>query len=119
MAVMAEEQVRDREAAIVAAYEAGRKVADIERDFGVGRSTIYHFLRRSGSKPGRSARVTAGAKDAALAGLYELIQLQDRRIEEDAATITALRATVKNLERRLRKAEGGTAAPASKRDRAG
>jgi transposase-like protein len=114
---MADDQVRDKEAAIVAAYLEGAKVADIERRFGVGRSTIYHFLRRNGGSPSRSPRVDAGAKDAALAGLYELIQLQDRRIEEQNAEQVALRATCKNLERRLRKLDG--AGPASKHNAVG
>jgi transposase len=112
---MADEQVRSKEAAIVAAYAAGVKVADIEREFGVGRSTIYHFIRRSGGHPSRSPRVDSGAKDAALAGLYELLQLQDRRIEEQNVELAALRATCRRLERQLHKLDGA----ASKHQNAG
>ena len=103
---MADDQVKDREAAIVAAYLAGKKVHQIEAEFGVGRSTIYHFLRRSGQVPARTQRrFDAAAKDAALAGLYELIQLQDRRIAEQEAENGALRAENASLAKRLRRYE--------------
>ena len=98
----------DKEAAIVAAYLAGRKVTDIETEFGVGRSSIYHFLRRSGVVPQRTQRkVLAESKDAALAGLYGLIEHQDRRIAEQEAEIAELRKQMAAANRKLRKLDGG------------
>lgn len=103
---MADDQVKEREAAIVSAYLAGRKVHQIEEEFQVGRSTIYHFLRRSGQLPARTQRrFDAAAKDAALAGLYELIRLQDRRIEEEVAANDALRAENAVLAKKVRRYE--------------
>ena len=93
-----------REAAIVAAYLKGSKVTDIEDTFGVGRSTIYHFLRRAGQLPARTQRrIDAAAKDAAIGGLYELIELQDRRIFEQDEHIAAQDKVIARLQRQLAK----------------
>lgn len=91
-----------REDAIVRAYLDGKKIAAIEEEFQVGRSTIYHILRRSGQLPARTQRrVEAATKDAALAGLYELIRHQDRELEDQAQRIEALVSELSRLRRRL------------------
>jgi hypothetical protein len=56
------------------------------------------------------------SKDAALAGLYELIQLQDKRIEETERLLADANAMIRKLERQVARHNG---APASKRHRAG
>ena len=86
----------EREVAIIAAYRQGRKVADIEAEFEVGRSTLYAILKRNGELPSRTYdHVKALGKDAALAGLYELIRHQDRIIQERDETIAQLQAQLK------------------------
>lgn len=120
MTVTAREGSRDD--AIIEAYLAGKKIASIEHEFGVGRSTIYHVLRRSGQVPARSQRRIEGAsKDAALAGLYELIRHQDRTIEDLEARIEPLVAEINRLRRKLHRAgldDGDNAARRSKSDAA-
>ena len=104
----------EKEAAIVAAYLAGRKVVDIEEEFGVGRSSIYHFLHRSGILPARTQRrVMADSKDAALAGLYGLIEHQDRRIAEQETEIADLRKQLRAAQRKVTKLESGPTSNAS------
>jgi len=85
----------DREAEIIAAYRRGDKVTQIEHDFGVGRSTLYHVLKRSGVKPSRTRdQLDAGSRDSTLAGLHELIRHQDRLIAEKDAEIARLKAAM-------------------------
>ena len=94
-----------REEAMVNAYLAGRKITDIEKEFGVGRSTIYHVLRRSGRLPSRTQNnLTAESKDLALAGLHELIDHQDHRIVELEAIIVDKDKEIAKLKRQLNKA---------------
>jgi len=92
---MADRAAEQRERDVIAAYRAGAKVTDIETRFGVGRSTLYHILRRKGIKPMRTkSQVEAASGDARLAGLAELITHQDRLIaelqEREAATAKKL-----------------------------
>jgi transposase-like protein len=92
----------EREAAIVAAYQAGTKVSAIEAEFGVGRSTLYHVLRRSGVMPARSRKqLDAASHDTALAGLHELIRHQDHLLAERDTTIAELRRENNELRTRL------------------
>ena len=73
----------ERESGIVAAYLAGAKWSEIEEQFGVGRSTISHVLRRSGTLPSRQQRrLDQESAEGALSKLYELIRFQDERIIE-------------------------------------
>ena len=82
----------DLEAALVEAYASGMKVTAIEERFGVGRSQLYHILRRNGVVPSRTRRqLDAGSRDEILAGLHELIRHQDRLLEEKDQTIAHLR----------------------------
>lgn len=93
----------ERERAMVAAYRAGEKVTAIEERFGVGRSTLYHILRREGVTPGRSRRQTEAASgDARLAGLAELISHQDQVILELRAENAAQAKRITKLERENR-----------------
>lgn len=99
---MAEHKPTERERAMVAAYREGDKVTDIEQRFGVGRSTLYHVLRRSGVTPARSHRqVTAASGDARLAGLAELILHQDKLILELQASNKRLTRQVASLQSKL------------------
>ena len=85
---------------MIAAYRAGEKVTDIEERFDVGRSTLYHVLRREGITPQRSKRqVDAASGDARLAGLAELISHQDRLIVELQASAKAATKKIARLER--------------------
>lgn len=105
-----------QEDAIVGAYLAGMKIENMEHRFGVGRSTIYHVLRRSNVLPSRSRRRVEGAsKDAAIAGLYELIKHQDRVIAERDAQLVELTSEVAALKRRLRRLTGGDGHAPAKR----
>lgn len=88
---------------MVAAYRAGEKVTAIEERFGVGRSTLYHILRREGVTPQRSRRqVEAASGDARLAGLAELIAHQDGLIAELQETNAAQARRIAKLERALK-----------------
>jgi transposase len=85
MAEMAGMSASDREQAMIAAYKAGEQVTSIQKRFDVPRSSLYHILKRAGVKPSRSARrVDAASGEARLAWLAELIQHQDRLIQEAA-----------------------------------
>lgn len=76
-------KAKERESAIIAAYQRGDRIEQMEQEFGVGRSTIYHILRRTGVQPNRSRHeLRDAANDATIAALYELIMFQDRRIVE-------------------------------------
>lgn len=102
---MADMTATEREAAMIARYREGAKVTDIEAEFGVGRSTLYHVLRRSGVTPSRSRRaVDAASGDARLAGLAELIAHQDRLIAEGRAREEALTKENQKLRQQLHRA---------------
>jgi len=94
----------DREAAIIAAYRDGRKVTEIQETFQVGRTTLYHILKRNDVVPSRTRRqLDAASRDEALAGLHELIRHQDQLIAEQQATIKRLSngaAAIKTSRRR-------------------
>lgn len=95
-------EATSREQAVVAAYQAGKKITQIEAEFGVGRSTLYHILRRSGVMPARSRKqLDAATRDSALAGLHELIMHQDRLLAERDATIAERDGRIAALERQL------------------
>lgn len=73
------------EVEIVAAYQRGDKLLDIENRFGVARSTIYWVLERNNVQPSRVKRAVRLSGDSAtLSHLYAIIQRQDdhiRRLE--------------------------------------
>lgn len=107
---MAEQKATNREREMIAAYRAGEKVTAIEARFGVGRSTLYHVLRRAGVTPSRSSRaVDAASGDARLAGLAELIQHQDRIIDELQAANKRLELECSRLRKRLDSVDGHAA----------
>lgn len=120
---MADMTTEDRERAMIAAYRAGEKVTAIEARFGVGRSTLYHILRRSGIKPQRSRGQTdAASGDARLAGLAELITHQDRLIADLQASSESQAKKITKLERdnralRARLGEGDPRHNGSRRSR--
>lgn len=81
-----------REAAMIAAYQSGKKVTVIEQEFEVGRSTLYHILRRAGVMPSRSRKnLDAGSRDTIVAGLRELIAHQDKLLAEQEAELSRYR----------------------------
>jgi transposase len=97
---MADMTSEEREREMIAAYRRGEKVTDIEERFEVGRSTLYHVLRRAGVTPQRSRRqVDAASGDARLAGLAELISHQDRLIQELQAKLDTATKRVTKLDR--------------------
>ena len=98
MAVRGSDTAGSREQAIIAAYKAGKKWSELEAEFGVGRSTLSHVLRRSGTLPNRARRkLDQGSAEQALAGLYELIAHQDRRIAELEAENQRYEAKLRRL----------------------
>jgi len=95
-----DQNTTERERAMINAYRAGVKVTEIEQRFGVGRSTLYHILRREGVTPQRSRRqVDAASGDARLAGLAELIAHQDALIAELQANAASTAKRLAKLER--------------------
>ena len=73
----------EQQAEIVAAYQSGDKIHDIEARFGVARATIYWILENSKITPNRIQRGRRlVGDDQALAQLYDLIKAQDERIQE-------------------------------------
>lgn len=94
-----------RDEDIVKAYMAGMKVTEMEERFEIGRSTIYHVLRRSGTLPARTRRrMEAAGKDLALAGLYELIAHQDNAIQERDERIAELERQLRTAQRKASRA---------------
>jgi transposase-like protein len=68
--------------AVIADYQAGKRVLDIEQEHGVNRATLYWILDEAGVMPSRSnrgERYRGTTED--LARLYELIQAQEQHIE--------------------------------------
>lgn len=79
---------------IVAAYQRGDKLREISDAFGVPRSTIYYVLEKHGASSDRikrGNRLTGG--DQELAQLYELIEAQQKVIEQQAAEIKRLKSS--------------------------
>jgi transposase-like protein len=77
-------------AAIVADYNAGKRVLDIEEEHGVNRPTLYWVLDQAGVLPGRTnrgERLRGNTEDLRL--LYELIQAQEDYVEKLEALLVA------------------------------
>ena len=78
---------------IADAYRRGDKLRDISEAFGVPRATVYYCLEKQGvtsDRVKRGSRLTGG--DQELAQLYELIEAQQKVIEQQAAEIKRLKA---------------------------
>ena len=113
---MAGQKFTEREAAMIAAYRAGAKVTAIEAEFGVGRSTLYHVLRRAGVTPARSRKQTdAASGDARLAGLAELIAHQDGLIRELQDRNAKLERENRSLRTKLESSNGNGRRQATRR----
>lgn len=68
---------------IVAAYQRGDKIRDIEQRHGIARATVYWVLEQGGVSPDRVKRgPRLSGNDQALAQLYDLISAQDQRIQQ-------------------------------------
>jgi transposase len=105
----------EREQAMIEAYRAGKKVTAIEAEFKVGRSTLYHVLRRSGVVPSRTrSQVDAASGDARLAGIAELVAHQDGLIEELRAQVATLQRENAALRKKIGHENNG---PSSSRTR--
>lgn len=77
---------------IVAAYQRGDKLRDISEAFGVPRATVYYLLEKHGATSDRikrGNRLTGG--DQELVQLYELIEAQQKVIEQQSAEIKRLK----------------------------
>lgn len=71
----------DVRAAIVADYQAGKRVLDIEQTYGVSRPTLYRVLDQAGVLPervNRGERLRGNTEDLRM--LYELIREQEEHI---------------------------------------
>jgi hypothetical protein len=99
---------------VVAAYLAGEKITDIEERFGIGRSSLYWFLRKAGV-PSRSTQrhQNDSTVDMIIAGQRELISLLERRIKELEADLEAF----KRARAVAAKADGHGATPSASRVR--
>lgn len=68
---------------IVAAYQRGDKIRDIEERHGIARATVYWVLEQAKVSPDRVKRgPRLSGNDQALAQLYDLITAQDQRIQQ-------------------------------------
>lgn len=68
--------------AIIKAYQAGKKIRDIEEDLHVSRSTIYWVLERAAIAPTRIKRKSRLSGDTHdLVQLYTVVEAQEARIE--------------------------------------
>lgn len=73
----------DREQAVVEAYQRGDKLRDICETLGVPRSTVYYILEKHGVSASRVQRGRRlGGGDQELAQLYDLIDAQQKVIEQ-------------------------------------
>ena len=82
---------------IVAAYERGDKIKDIQESLDVPRATNYYVLEKHGvtsNRIKRRSRLTGG--DVELAQLYELIDSQNKVIEQQKDAIAELQRQLKN-----------------------
>jgi hypothetical protein len=70
---------------IVADYQAGRKLRQIEEDYGTGRAVVYRILKNADVAPSRVKQVSrdnAGDQEATTTMLFKLVEQQDRRIQQ-------------------------------------
>ena len=73
----------DKEQAVIEAYQRGDKLRDICDTLGVPRSTVYYILEKHGVSASRVQRGRRlGGGDQELAQLYDLIDAQQRVIEQ-------------------------------------
>lgn len=73
----------DKERAVVEAYQRGDKLRDICETLGVPRSTVYYILEKHGVSASRVQRGRRlGGGDQELAQLYDLIDAQQKVIEQ-------------------------------------
>ena len=69
--------------AIVADYQAGKRVLDIEQEHNVSRPTLYRVLDQAGVLPeriNRGEKLRGNTEDLRM--LYELIQAQEEYVEK-------------------------------------
>lgn len=73
----------DREKAVIEAYQRGDKLRDICETLDVPRSTVYYILEKHGVSASRVQRGRRlGGGDQELAQLYDLIDAQQKVIEQ-------------------------------------
>jgi hypothetical protein len=75
------EVVTEKRDGIVAAYQSGHRILDIEDEFGVGRSMLYSVLKEAGVLPARSNRGEK-PKGNHLGSLYEILSVQERYVKQ-------------------------------------
>jgi hypothetical protein len=89
--------------AIIADYQAGKRVLDIEQEHGVSRATLYWVLDEAGVLPdrlNRGERLRGNTEDLRM--LYELISAQEKHVELLEALLVELSATHPDVEERLK-----------------
>ena len=73
----------DKEKAVIEAYQRGDKLRDICETLDVPRSTVYYILEKHGVSASRVQRGRRlGGGDQELAQLYDLIDAQQKVIEQ-------------------------------------
>jgi transposase-like protein len=89
----------DTQKAIAAAYQAGKKLRDIEAEHGVTRSQVYWVLGQRHVEPSRTkpkSRLDDG-NPLTLERLYEILQAQDERLQAYDKLINHISAQVETL----------------------
>ena len=82
----------ERERLVIEAYQRGDKLRDITTKLGVPRSTVYYILEKHGVTASRVQRGRRlGGGDQELAQLYDLIDAQQRVIEQLRAEMARLK----------------------------
>jgi len=82
-----DQETRD---AIVAAYQKGQRIHDIEEEFDVKRSTLYYVLDQAGVLPARANRgEKLKGNTEALAAIYELLASQEKYVKALEALLDA------------------------------
>jgi transposase len=82
----------ERERLVIEAYQRGDKLRDITTTLGVPRSTVYYILEKHGVTASRVQRGRRlGGGDQELAQLYDLIDAQQRVIEQLRAEVARLK----------------------------
>lgn len=77
--------------AVVAEYEAGRKLRQIEQDHNLTRSQVYWVLEQRKVAPSRAKKKSRleDGDDRTIVRLYEVVEAQDKRIRQLEAYIAA------------------------------
>ena len=67
---------------IIDAYKQGKRILDIEQEYGLARATLYHILNQGGVLPARANRgEKLRGNTEQLAALYDILTRQEKWVE--------------------------------------